>query len=214
MEAATYWLPLLIGAIGVGVAFAIYRVVVAYPAGDAKVTDIAEQIFIGAMAFMRRELQLLAIVGVVLIVLLWIGLGWQAALAFAVGALASGLAGFFGMRSATKANVRTATAAHTKGAAQALTVSFFGGSVMGLLVASLGLLGLGFLFLIFGANPETAVIIQSFGVGASSVALFFRVGGGIFTKSADVGADLVGKVEAGIPEDDNLKAAVIDYTDV
>jgi K(+)-stimulated pyrophosphate-energized sodium pump len=117
MEAATTWLPLLIGAIGVGVAFAVYRVVVAYPAGDAKVTDIAEQIYIGAMAFMRREFQLLAIVGVILIVLLWIGLGWQAAVAFAVGAGASALAGFFGMVSATKANVRTTTAAHTKGAA-------------------------------------------------------------------------------------------------
>ncbi|MFO7545301.1 MAG: sodium/proton-translocating pyrophosphatase, partial [Trueperaceae bacterium] len=176
MEAATAWLPLLFGAIGVGVAFALYRVVVAYPAGDAKVTDIAEQIYIGAMTFMRREFTILAVVGVVLFFLLGFGLGWSSALAFVVGAVASGLAGYFGMRSATKANVRTATAAHTKGAAQALTVSFFGGSVMGLLVASLGLLGLGFLFLIFGANPETAVIIQSFGVGASSVALFFRVG--------------------------------------
>ncbi|MFO7547082.1 MAG: sodium/proton-translocating pyrophosphatase, partial [Trueperaceae bacterium] len=191
MEAATAWLPLLFGAVGVGVAFALYRVVVAYPAGDAKVTDIAEQIYIGAMTFMRREFTILAVVGVILFFLLGFGLGWSSALAFVVGAVASGLAGFFGMRSATKANVRTATAAHTAGAAQALTVSFFGGSVMGLLVASLGLLGLGFLFLIFGANPETAVIIQSFGVGASSVALFFRVGGGIFTKSADVGADLV-----------------------
>jgi K(+)-stimulated pyrophosphate-energized sodium pump len=209
MEAATAWLPLLFGAIGVGVAFALYRVVVAYPAGDAKVTDIAEQIYIGAMTFMRREFTILAVVGVILFFLLGFGLGWSSALAFVVGAVASGLAGFFGMRSATKANVRTATAAHTKGAAEALTVSFFGGSVMGLLVASLGLLGLGFLFLIFGANPETAVIIQSFGVGASSVALFFRVGGGIFTKSADVGADLVGKVEAGIPEDDPRNPGVI-----
>ena len=209
MEAATAWLPLLLGVIGLGVAFSIYRVVVAYPAGDAKVTDIAEQIYIGAMTFMRREFQILGIFGVIIFALLFIGLGWKSAIAFAVGAFASGLAGFFGMRSATKANVRTATAAHDKGAAEALTVSFFGGSVMGLLVASLGLLGLGTLFLIFGANPETAQTIQSFGVGASAVALFFRVGGGIFTKSADVGADLVGKVEAGIPEDDPRNPGVI-----
>jgi len=205
----TAWLPLLIGLVGLGAAFALYRVVVAYPAGEAKVTDIAEQIYIGAMTFMRREFSILAIVGAGIFLLLGFGLSWSSAFAFLVGAVASGLAGYFGMRSATKANVRTATAAHTKGAAEALTVSFFGGSVMGLLVASLGLLGLGFLFLIFGANPETAAIIQSFGVGASSVALFFRVGGGIFTKSADVGADLVGKVEAGIPEDDPRNPGVI-----
>ena len=205
----TAWLPLLLGVIGVGVAFGLYRVVVAYPAGEPKVTDIAEQIFIGAMTFMRREFTILAVVGAGIFLLLGFGLSWSSGFAFVVGAVASGLAGFFGMRSATKANVRTATAAHTKGAAEALTVSFFGGSVMGLLVASLGLLGLGFLFLIFGANPETAAIIQSFGVGASSVALFFRVGGGIFTKSADVGADLVGKVEAGIPEDDPRNPGVI-----
>jgi K(+)-stimulated pyrophosphate-energized sodium pump len=209
MEAATAWLPLALGLVGAVVAFALYRVVVAYPVGDAKVADIANEIFIGAMTFMRREFKLLGIFGVLIFVLLFIGLGWESALAFALGAFASALAGYLGMRSATKANVRTATAARDKGAAAALTVSFFGGSVMGLLVASLGLLGLGLLFAIFGADPETARIIQSFGVGASAVALFFRVGGGIFTKAADVGSDLVGKVEAGIPEDDPRNPGVI-----
>jgi K(+)-stimulated pyrophosphate-energized sodium pump len=195
--------------VGAVVAFALYRVVVAYPVGEAKVADIANEIFIGAMTFMNREFKLLGIFGVLIFILLFIGLGWESAVAFALGAFASGLAGYLGMRSATKANVRTATAARDKGAAAALTVSFFGGSVMGLLVASLGLLGLGLLFAIFGADPETARIIQSFGVGASAVALFFRVGGGIFTKAADVGSDLVGKVEAGIPEDDPRNPGVI-----
>jgi len=113
------------------------------------------------------------------------------------------------MFAATKANVRTATAAQDHGAATALTVAFFGGSVMGLTVASLGLLGLGTLYLFFGGDPETAHAIHGFGMGASSVALFSRVGGGIFTKSADVGADLVGKIEAGIPEDDPRNPGVI-----
>jgi K(+)-stimulated pyrophosphate-energized sodium pump len=113
------------------------------------------------------------------------------------------------MNTATRANVRTTTAAHTKGPAEALTVAFFGGSIMGLAVASLGLMGLGTLYLFFGGDPETAHTIHGFGMGASTVALFSRVGGGIFTKSADIGADLVGKLEAGIPEDDPRNPGVI-----
>jgi len=113
------------------------------------------------------------------------------------------------MYAATKANVRTTTAAKERGAAEALTVSFYGGSIMGLTVAAMGLLGLGVLYLFFGGDPETAHVIHGFGMGASSVALFSRVGGGIFTKSADVGADLVGKIEAGIPEDDPRNPGVI-----
>jgi K(+)-stimulated pyrophosphate-energized sodium pump len=113
------------------------------------------------------------------------------------------------MNTATRANMRTTTAAHTKGPAEALTVAFFGGSIMGLAVASLGLLGLGTLYLFFGGDPETAHTIHGFGMGASTVALFSRVGGGIFTKSADVGSDLVGKLEAGIPEDDPRNPGVI-----
>jgi K(+)-stimulated pyrophosphate-energized sodium pump len=130
-------------------------------------------------------------------------------IAFLVGAISSAMAGYFGMFAATKANVRTATAASEHGATTALTVAFYGGSIMGLTVASLGLLGLGTLYLFFGSAPETSHAIHGFGMGASSVALFSRIGGGIFTKSADVGADLVGKVEAGIPEDDPRNPGVI-----
>ena len=133
----------------------------------------------------------------------------QTALAYVAGAMCSMLAGFFGMKGATKANVRTAQAALTDGEAKALSVSFFGGSVMGLSVASLGLLGVGVFFLLFGQSVDTAHYISGFAMGASSIALFARIGGGIFTKSADIGADLVGKIEAGIPEDDPRNPGVI-----
>ncbi|HSG56818.1 MAG TPA: sodium-translocating pyrophosphatase, partial [Paracoccaceae bacterium] len=136
-------------------------------------------------------------------------LGAGSALAFLVGAVSSATAGYLGMFAATKANVRTAVAAHNHGAPMALSIAFYGGSVMGLCVASLGLLGLGGLYWFFGGDPATAHSIHGFGMGASTVALFSRVGGGIFTKSADVGADLVGKVEAGIPEDDPRNPGVI-----
>ena len=128
---------------------------------------------------------------------------------FLLGALCSGTAGFIGMFSATKANVRTAVAARDKGASDALNIAFFGGSIMGLTVAAMGLFGVGILFYYFAGNVETIHAIEGFAMGASSVALFSRVGGGIFTKSADVGADLVGKVEAGIPEDDPRNPGVI-----
>lgn len=206
---ASAWLPLLLGVFGLGVAYYIYRLVLAFPEGGPKVRAIADEIHLGAMTFMRRELSLLVIFGVIVGALLFVTIGWKTALSFAVGGVASALAGFFGMYSATKANVRTTTAAQMHGAPAALSVAFFGGSVMGLLVASLGLMGLGFLYLIFGSNAEAAHSIHGFGVGASLVALFYRVGGGIFTKSADVGADLVGKVEAGIPEDDPRNPGVI-----
>jgi K(+)-stimulated pyrophosphate-energized sodium pump len=202
-------IPLLLGIFGLWAAYYIYKLVLAYPEGGEKVKAIADEIHLGAMVFMKRELTLLGIFSfVVLALLIWF-LGWKTGLAFVVGAAASASAGFLGMFSATKANVRTTTAAHTLGAPAALTVAFYGGSVMGLLVASLGLLGLGFLYLLFGGNPEASHAIHGFGVGASSVALFYRVGGGIFTKSADVGADLVGKIEAGIPEDDPRNPGVI-----
>ncbi len=202
-------LPLLLGMVGLAAAYAVYRLVLAYPEGEAKVKAIADEIHLGAMTFMRRELTLLVVFGIVVGALLFFALGWKTSVSFFVGGIASAAAGFFGMFAATKANVRTTTAAATNGAPAALTVAFFGGSVMGLLVASLGLMGLGFLYLIFGANPEAAHAIHGFGVGASAVALFYRVGGGIFTKAADVGADLVGKVEAGIPEDDPRNPGVI-----
>ena len=136
-------------------------------------------------------------------------LGTNTAIAFVAGAISSATAGYLGMYAATKANVRTAVAANTEGAASALNIAFYGGSIMGLCVASLGLLGLGGLYYYFGGDPHTAHAIHGFGMGGSVVALFSRVGGGIYTKSADVGADLVGKVEAGIPEDDPRNPGVI-----
>ncbi|MGD8711090.1 MAG: sodium-translocating pyrophosphatase [Ectothiorhodospiraceae bacterium] len=203
------YIPPLLGIIGLVAAFLIYASVKRRPAGEKRVVDIGEKIHLGAMVFMRREYTILSVVAVILIVLLWIFLGWQTATAYLLGAVASAAAGYIGMNTATRANYRTTTAAHTKGPAEALTVAFFGGSIMGLSVASLGLLGLGLLFLAYGGDPATAHHIEGFGMGASTVALFSRVGGGIFTKSADVGADLVGKVEAGIPEDDPRNPGVI-----
>ncbi|MBK1619053.1 sodium-translocating pyrophosphatase [Lamprobacter modestohalophilus] len=202
-------IPIFFGIVGLWTAHLIFRTVMAYPKGEAKVAAIGDAIHLGAMVFMRREYTVLGVFAAVLLVVLYVFLGWKTALAFLVGALTSALAGYIGMNTATKANVRTTVAAHTKGAAEALTVAFFGGSIMGLAVASLGLLGLGTLYLLFGGDPETAHAIHGFGMGASSVALFSRVGGGIFTKSADVGADLVGKIEAGIPEDDPRNPGVI-----
>ncbi len=204
------YLPLTMGVAGLIAAFVVYRIVAAYPAGEGKVAEIARKIQDGAMAFMRREYTLMW--GIAIVILVAIGLsdlGWDTALAFFVGALSSSLAGFIGMYTATRANVRTTTAAHSKGAGTALSVAFFGGSVMGITVASMGLLGLGFLYLLYGGDPHSAETIHGFGMGASLVALFSRVGGGIYTKSADVGADLVGKVEAGIPEDDPRNPGVI-----
>jgi K(+)-stimulated pyrophosphate-energized sodium pump len=204
------YLPVVLGVVGLLVAFGIYKSVLRYPPGEGKVAEIAQEIHLGAMVFMRREYTYLIIFSVVVgLLILFSDLGWKTALAFAVGAITSAAAGFLGMYAATKANVRTTTAARTKGASEALTVAFFGGSIMGLSVAAMGLLGLGGLYLAFGGNTETAHVIHGFGMGASSVALFARVGGGIFTKSADVGADLVGKVEAGIPEDDPRNPGVI-----
>ncbi len=202
-------LPALFGVGGLVIAYYIFQKVKEYPEGEDKIAEIAEAIHTGAMVFMKREYKMLGIFCAVLVVVLWVALGPRTAFAFLLGALSSAAAGYIGMNTATRANVRTATAAHTAGPAEALTVAFFGGSIMGLAVASLGLLGLGTLYLLFGGDPETAHNIHGFGMGASSVALFSRVGGGIFTKSADVGADLVGKLEAGIPEDDPRNPGVI-----
>jgi K(+)-stimulated pyrophosphate-energized sodium pump len=204
------WLPLLLGVFGLGVAFFIYRLVLAFPEGGEKVKSIADEIHLGAMTFMRRELSLLLIFGIVVGALLFFALGWKTAVSFAVGAVASALAGFFGMYSATKANVRTTTAAHTTGAAEALTVAFFGGSVMGLTRRLARPHGPRLPLPDLRRQPgDRAAQHPRLRRGASLVALFYRVGGGIFTKSADVGADLVGKVEAGIPEDDPRNPGVI-----
>lgn len=204
------YVPAILGGVGLVVAFFIYTIMSKFPGGEGKVADIAQEIHTGAMVFMRREYSILSIFVVVIAVFLFIGFKtWHTPVAFLLGALCSGFAGYVGMFSATKANVRTTVAANTEGAATALSVAFYGGSIMGLTVASMGLLGLGTLYLLFGADPAHAEAIHGFGMGASSVALFSRVGGGIYTKSADVGADLVGKVEAGIPEDDPRNPGVI-----
>jgi K(+)-stimulated pyrophosphate-energized sodium pump len=202
--------PALLGLVGLAVAFVIYHVMSRHNHGDGVVKEIGDQIHLGAMVFMHREYKMLALFSLVLLVCLYVSpLGIDTALAFLVGAVSSATAGYLGMFAATKANVRTAVAAHNHGAALALSISFYGGAVMGLCVASLGLIGLGGLYWYFGGDPVATHAIHGFGMGASSVALFSRVGGGIFTKSADVGADLVGKIEAGIPEDDPRHPGVI-----
>ena len=202
-------LPIALGALGMIAAFLVYAKVLQTPAGDGRVKEIADEIHLGAMVFMASEYKRLAVFCLICIVALYYGLGWQTAVAFLLGATCSGIAGYIGMYTATHANVRTAVAANTKGAAAALDVAFSGGSIMGLTVASMGLLGIGVLYHYMGGSIETIHAIEGFAMGGSSVALFSRVGGGIFTKSADVGADLVGKIEAGIPEDDPRNPAVI-----
>lgn len=173
--------------------------------GNDRMKEISSYIQEGAMAFLSREYKTLIIFAVVLFAILCLGINWQTGVCFAVGAIFSASAGYFGMKVATQANVRTANAAKESGMNKALEVAFSGGSVMGMVVVGLGLLGAGALWMIF-KNPE---YLTGFGLGASSIALFGRVGGGIYTKAADVGADLVGKVEAGIPEDDPRNPAVI-----
>ena len=202
-------LPISLGILGLVAAFLVYARILQTPAGEGRVKDIADEIHLGAMVFMASEYKRLAVFCVICIVALYASLGGDTAIAFTLGALCSGTAGYIGMYTATKANVRTAVAANTKGAAEALNVAFFGGSIMGLTVASMGLFGIGLLYHFMGDTAHGIEAIEGFAMGGSSVALFSRVGGVIFTKSADVGADLVGKVEAGIPEDDPRNPAVI-----
>ena len=203
-------LPPALGVLGLIVAFIIYQMILRQDAGEGVVKKIGDQIHLGAMVFMHREYKMLAIFCLILLLAIYFSpLGLNTAISFVVGAISSAVAGYLGMFSATKANVRTAVAANQHGEAKSLSVAFLGGSVMGLCVASLGLMGLGGLYYYFGGDPHTAHAIHGVGMGGSTVALFSRVGGGIFTKSADVGADLVGKVEAGIPEDDPRNPGVI-----
>ncbi len=199
----------ILGAIGFAIAIVLYKVVKAQPVGNARMKEISEDIYNGAMAFLGREYRVLAIFIVVVFVLITFGMNFQTALAFLGGALCSMTCGFIGMKAATRANVRTTEAARVSGQAKALEVSFNGGAVMGLAVASLGLVGVGIAYIFFGGDTDTVKYINGFAMGASSIALFARVGGGIYTKAADVGADLVGKVEAGIPEDDPRNPGVI-----
>ncbi len=207
MGAIAFLSPYL-GFAGLAVALAIYMGVQNRPAGDEKMQEIAGYIYEGSMAFLKREYRILVIFVLVVFVLLAWKVAWQTGIAFVSGALCSVLAGLFGMKAATKANVRTAQAAKEHGEGEALQIAFDGGAVMGLAVASLGLIGVG-IFLGLYSDPETSTYITGFAMGASSIALFARVGGGIYTKAADVGSDLVGKVEAGIPEDDPRNPGVI-----
>ena len=195
-------------AIGLIVAFCLSSWISKSDEGTDRMKEIAGYIREGAMAFLKREYKSMAIVIAALFVLIGFGINWTTAILYVIGALLSVLAGYFGMNVATKGNVRTAAAAKDFGMPKALKIAFRSGAVMGLCVTGLGLFGLGVVF----AALELATVVEcitGFGLGASSMALFGRVGGGIYTKAADVGADLVGKVEAGIPEDDPRNPAVI-----
>ena len=202
-------IPPALGILGMVMAFVVYKLVMKYPDGEDNVKKIGDQIHAGALAFMKTEYKYLSIFIAVIVLLAWYALGPYTAISIVVGAICSSVAGFIGMYAATKANVRTATAAQKDGPAAALSVSFYGGSIMGLCVASLGLIGLGGLYYFYIPAEIDPHKLEGFAMGASVVALFSRVGGGIFTNSADVGADLVGKIEAGIPEDDPRNPGVI-----
>jgi len=210
------YLGVVFGIFGLIVAWQVYESVDDQSPGNEKMEEIADAIHEGAMVFLAREYRILAyFVAAVFVVLIFVigmqkglWMGFWTAVAYALGAGCSMAAGFFGMNAATSANVRTCQAANEGGEAQALIVAFNGGAVMGLCVASLGLIGVGSLFILF-ARGDSISVISGFAMGASSIALFARVGGGIFTKAADVGSDLVGKVEAGIPEDDPRNPGVI-----
>ena len=208
MQGLTVYAPFL-GIVGLIIAWLIYSYVKKQPNGNETMQELESMIHEGAMAFLKREYFVLLFFITAVFILLGAFISWKTAIAFVTGAFCSMLAGFSGMTAATRGNSRTAEAANKFGQAKALNVSYFSGSVMGLAVASLGLLGLGFWFWIYGKSPESAKFINGFAMGASSIALFARVGGGVYTKAADVGADLVGKVEAGIPEDDPRNPGVI-----
>ncbi len=220
MENLVYYAPLL-GVIGILTIIGLYIFISKQKAGNDKMIEIAGRIREGAMAYMRRQFFNVGIFVIIVFVLLSLFLkntsieyfGLYTGIAYLLGGLTSLLCGIIGMSASTKANVRTANAANQKGMSKALSMAFNGGAIMGLAVASIGLIGFGGLYIIilnyFGGNLLYLAILNGFAMGASSVALFMRVGGGIYTKSADVGADLVGKVEAGIPEDDPRNPAVI-----
>ena len=199
------------GAIGLGIAGLMARYVLKQDQGSDKIREISAAIKEGALAFLGREYRVLTIFVAVVAVILGVipQLGWWVSLVFALGAVASAMAGFIGMNIAIRANSRTAAAAQ-KSLNHGLRVSFRGGAVMGMCVVGIGIIGLSVLYFAFGNDPGLFLkVIPAFGFGASSVAIFARVGGGIFTKAADTGADIVGKVEKGIPEDDPRNAAVI-----
>lgn len=198
------------GIAGLIIAYLIYRKVLSHDAGTDKMQDIAELIHDGAMVFLKAEYQILSVFVVAVAALIFFMISHETAYAFLGGAGCSMFAGFFGMKAATRANVRTSAAANKEGMSAALMVAFGGGSVMGLAVASLGLTGVAIAYaLIDPSSAANYTTLSGFAMGASSIALFARIGGGIYTKAADVGADLVGKVEANIPEDDPRNPATI-----
>ena len=199
------WIALMLAVAALGYAGYKIAVVSKANAGNDRMQEIAQAISEGARAFLFAEYRILVIFVIVLFVAIGFGIAWISALCFLLGAGFSVMAGYVGMNVATKANVRTAQAAKEGGMNRALHIAFSGGSVMGMGVVGLGLLGCGLIYTI----TRDVGVLSGFSLGASSIALFARVGGGIYTKAADVGADLVGKVEAGIPEDDPRNPAVI-----
>jgi K(+)-stimulated pyrophosphate-energized sodium pump len=208
-----YFSAIIAALVGLAVTFTTFLSIKRQPAGTQEMQDLAAQIHEGAMAFLKREYIILLPFLIVVAVLLGLAINTSTAIAYVVGGIASVACGWIGMQGATAANVRTAEAARSKGQAAALNIAFGGGSVMGLAVASIGLLGVTSIFVWLKGGSDDAKgfseIISGFAMGASTIALFARVGGGIYTKAADVGADLVGKVEAGIPEDDPRNPATI-----
>ena len=203
-------IALICGVLGLALAGIMARYVLKQDQGSEKIREISAAIKEGALAFLGREYRILVIFVVVVGIILGVipMLGWWVTVSFVFGAICSGLAGFIGMNMAIRSNSRTAASAQ-KSLNDGLRVSFRGGTVMGMCVVGIGVLGLSIMYFAFHGNPDFLKIIPGFGFGASSVAIFARIGGGIYTKAADTGADLVGKVEKGIPEDDPRNAAVI-----
>jgi K(+)-stimulated pyrophosphate-energized sodium pump len=202
------FIALLTGLLGVVYVLWQFKIILGYDRGSTAMQAIAEAIQEGASAFLNREYRVLAVFVVIVASVISSFLQWQTALCFVVGAIASASAGYLGMYVAVRANVRTAAAA-SRGLHEGLRVAFGSGAIMGMSVVSFSLIGMASLYLIFNGDPNQMTYVTGFGFGASSIALFARVGGGIYTKAADVGADLVGKVEKGIPEDDPRNPAVI-----
>ena len=209
MQDNLLYLPLVIGPLGLLIALLLYVRVKAQPEGNETMNRIGQYVREGSMAFLSREYKVLAIYSIVVIALLAYALGPIPAASFFAGAFLSLLAGFFGMKAATYANVRTAQAAREGSKGNALLTALDGGGVMGLSVAGLGLVGIGGLYLVFRNHAQVSNVLHAFAVGASSIALFARIGGGIYTKAADVGADIAGKVIENIPEDDPRNPGVI-----